>query len=67
MLVFLYFILTISFNTKAANRYWVAATSSNWDNTANWSTTNGGTGGASVPLTGDVAIFNALFQITQQM
>ncbi len=54
----IYFILIISFNTKAGNRYWVAATSSNWNNISNWSTTNGGTGGASVPGTGDVAIFN---------
>ena len=41
-----------------ANRYWVAATASVWDNTANWSTTSGGSGGASVPISTDTAIFD---------
>ena len=43
-----------------ANRYWVGGTGT-WDTTAGtkWSTTSGGTGGASVPVTGDVAIFDA--------
>ncbi len=43
-----------------ANRYWVGG-SGTWDstNTANWSTTSGGAGGASVPSINDVAIFNA--------
>jgi len=30
-----------------------------WDDTANWSTSSGGAGGASVPGSGDVAIFDA--------
>ena len=38
--------------------YWVAGSTTNWNNTANWSTINGGSGGASVPTTTDVAIFN---------
>ncbi len=42
----------------AANRYWVSAGSSNWNNTTNWSTSSGGTGGASVPTNSDVAFFN---------
>ncbi|MFT4601342.1 MAG: hypothetical protein ACI857_001522, partial [Arenicella sp.] len=42
----------------AANRFWISATASNWNNTANWSLTSGGTGGASVPAITDVAIFN---------
>jgi len=42
----------------AANRYWIAAAAANWNNTANWSTTSGGAGGASVPAAADVAIFN---------
>lgn len=42
-----------------ANRYWVAATASNWNNTANWSTSSGGSSGASVPGASDTAIFNS--------
>jgi hypothetical protein len=46
-----------------ANRYWVGG-SGTWDNTntANWSTTSGGSGGASVPISGsfgDTAIFDS--------
>lgn len=43
----------------AQNRFWVAASPSNWNNPANWSTTSGGAGGASVPGATEVAIFNA--------
>jgi len=43
----------------AANRYWVAASASTWNNTANWSTTSGGSGGASVPGFADIAIYDA--------
>gem|GEM_PF-2190335 len=42
----------------AANRFWVASGTGNWDDTANWSSTSGGAGGASVPNGGDNAIFN---------
>lgn len=43
-----------------ADRYWVGGTGT-WDTTAGtkWSTQSGGTGGASVPGTGDVAIFDS--------
>lgn len=43
-----------------ANRYWVGG-SGTWDssNTTNWSTTSGGSGGASVPTTADAVIINA--------
>lgn len=44
---------------QAADRYWVATSSSNWNSTANWSTSNGGTGGASVPGPSDVAYFTS--------
>ncbi|MFD1000739.1 T9SS type A sorting domain-containing protein [Ohtaekwangia kribbensis] len=44
--------------TTFGQRYWVATTASNWNNAANWSTTSGGTGGASVPGAGVAAIFN---------
>ncbi len=45
--------------TAFSQRYWVATTTSNWNNTANWSATSGGAGGASVPVAGVVAIFNS--------
>lgn len=45
--------------TTFSQRYWVATTSSNWNNTANWSTTSGGAGGASVPGSGETAVFNS--------
>lgn len=43
-----------------ANRYWVGGTGT-WDasSTTNWSTASGGAGGASVPGSADVAIFDA--------
>ncbi|PIY82871.1 MAG: hypothetical protein COY78_04470 [Candidatus Omnitrophica bacterium CG_4_10_14_0_8_um_filter_44_12] len=40
-------------------RYWLGTASVNWNDTANWSATSGGAGGADVPSTGDTAIFNA--------
>ncbi len=43
---------------EAANRYWVAAASADWSNTANWSTTSDGSSGASVPGSADTAIFD---------
>lgn len=42
-----------------ANRYWVGTGTWNSSNTANWSTTSGGTTGASVPGTGDAVFFDA--------
>ena len=47
-----------SFNVSAANRFWVSAVASNWNNTANWSNVSGGAGGFSVPGVGDAVIFN---------
>jgi len=42
-----------------ANKYWVGGTG-NWDaTTTNWSLTSGGAGGAAVPNSNDVAIFDA--------
>ena len=40
-------------------RYWLGTTSSDPTNTANWSTSSGGSSGASVPGTGDDAICDA--------
>jgi hypothetical protein len=42
-----------------ADRFWISAGSSNFNNTANWSTTNGGGGGASVPGNTDRARFTS--------
>ena len=44
--------------TSAANRYWVATSAANWNNSTNWSTASGGAGGASVPGASDAAIFD---------
>lgn len=44
--------------TIAQNRYWISASSSNWNNSANWSANSGGAGGASVPNEGNVAVFD---------
>lgn len=48
-----------------ANRFWVAGTG-NWSNsnTANWSASSGGAGGASVPTTTDNVIFDSLSNAT---
>ncbi|MBK8290800.1 MAG: hypothetical protein IPK96_07410 [Flammeovirgaceae bacterium] len=54
------FLLTFSLQSLFAQRFWVAATPSNWNNTANWSLTSGGAGGASVPGASDLVTFNAL-------
>jgi hypothetical protein len=40
-------------------RYWVSSISSNWRNSANWSYSSGGPGGASVPTPRNVCIFDS--------
>ena len=42
---------------QSADRYWVGGTGS-WDQTSHWSTSSGGSSGASVPGSSDAAIFN---------
>jgi hypothetical protein len=42
-----------------ANRYWVGGTG-NWSDTAHWSTSNGGSGGAAVPTSSDNVWFTNL-------
>ena len=44
---------------QGAARYWIATTTSTWNSTANWSTSSGGSGGASVPVTSDDVYFNS--------
>src|SRR5262245_12953309 len=40
------------------NRFWIKGTAASWNAAANWSTTSGGAGGASVPGAADTAIFD---------
>jgi hypothetical protein len=47
------------FGTAASDRYWIASSSANWNNTANWSKISGGVGGAAVPAAGDSVYFDA--------
>jgi len=42
----------------AGDRYWIAAANADYNDTANWSTSSGGAGGASVPDGNDTAIFD---------
>jgi hypothetical protein len=51
--------LMMTFTLQAADRYWVGGTDSLWNKTANWSTTSGGSGGASVPGATDVVILDS--------
>jgi photosystem II stability/assembly factor-like uncharacterized protein len=52
------FLLAFCIQSQAADRYWIATGAANWNSTANWSTTSGGSSGASVPGSSDIAIFN---------
>ncbi len=57
---FTFFIILFSlcFSSYGQSRYWVAGTTSDWNNSANWSLSSGGAGGASVPGVGDTVIFD---------
>jgi Secretion system C-terminal sorting domain len=54
---FLLFSFLFSQQLSAA-RFWIANSASNWNNTANWSVSSGGAGGASVPLVADDVNFD---------
>ena len=56
----LFFCLGSSFTLRAANRFWIASATANWNVAANWSATSGGAGGAGVPAVGDIANFDNL-------
>ncbi len=56
--IFLLLFLLTGFSANAAKRYWVAASASTWNSTANWSSTSGGAGGFSVPTGSDTAYFD---------
>lgn len=59
--LFVILLQTIFLNiAQSANRYWVSAVNSNWNNTSNWSSVSGGSGGASIPGASDVAIFDGV-------
>jgi hypothetical protein len=58
LILFLIFFLAGLSGIDAASRYWIATTSVTWNNSANWSTSSGGGGGASVPGSSDLAIFD---------
>jgi hypothetical protein len=45
-------------DAHATKRYWVGATSNSWKTTANWASSSGGAGGASIPGSNDTAIFD---------
>ncbi len=49
----------LKLDVKGAARYWIATTTTNWNSTANWSTSSGGSGGASVPTSSDDVYFNS--------
>ena len=48
----------------AENRYWVAASSANWENLTSWSTSSGGASGAAVPTADDDVFIEAGIDIT---
>ena len=50
--------LIFSISAFSADRYWISNTATNWNNTANWSTSSGGPAGTSVPGIYDKAIFD---------
>lgn len=56
--IFLLLFFLTGLSAHAAKRYWVAATASTWNSTANWSSSSGGAGGSSVPTSSDTAYFD---------
>jgi len=50
--------LLCTFCVQAANRYWVNTSTGFYTNSANWASSEGGTGGQSVPVSVDYAYFN---------
>ena len=51
-------IFSLFVSAHAASKYWVSSGSSIWNSSANWSATSGGSGGAGVPGSSDVAYFD---------
>src|SRR5579871_878407 len=59
---FLCFISLVIFSSRAdaATYYWIASSSGNWSNPANWSLSSGGAGGAGIPGAGDAVTFDGV-------
>jgi len=55
---FLLFVFIFFSQHILAARYWIASTSSNWNNVVNWSVSSGGPGGATVPVAADDVNFD---------
>jgi hypothetical protein len=49
----------LGFEEDSSTRYWINNTSGVWDNTSNWSTSSGGSFGASIPTSGDAVFFDS--------
>ncbi len=47
-----------AFDAHAANVYWVATSAGTFSSTTNWSTSSGGSSGASIPGASDIAVFD---------
>jgi hypothetical protein len=58
ILLFMTFWMLFICSSAAANLYWVATTSSNWNNTANWSTSSGGSSCSCIPGEWDRVFFD---------
>ncbi|PWH86120.1 T9SS type A sorting domain-containing protein [Brumimicrobium oceani] len=56
-IVSILFTCFVGLNLYSADRYWVSAGAGSWSLTSNWSSTDGGPGGASVPAAGDFVYF----------
>lgn len=54
----LFVLAFMCFEAVSADRYWVSSSNGNWNNTSNWSTSSGGSGGASVPTLADNIYFD---------
>jgi Secretion system C-terminal sorting domain len=54
----LFLLIFFSTSSFAANRFWIGVLPGNWNNTLNWSATSGGLITASVPVAGDIVVFD---------
>lgn len=53
------YLLVCTISAMAADRYWIGGTNNdNWTETSNWSATDGGATGASIPTSSDDVFFN---------
>jgi len=52
-----FLVILITGTAHGASRYWIANSDANWNDTNNWSTTSTGSGGASIPISSDIAYF----------